>query len=105
MDRRMLVRNFRSRPVFGVIGLVIGFLLSISGPAYAFQFEHGEIQGSLDTTLSFGASWRVQDQDSDIIGIANDGTAYSVNADDGNLNYDKGLVSSVAKITSELDLT
>lgn len=105
MDRRMLVRNFRSRPVFDVIGLVIGiFLLSIPGQSYAFQFEHGEIQGSLDTTLSFGASWRVQDQDSDIIGIANDGTAYSVNADDGNLNYDKGLVSSVAKITSELDL-
>ena len=106
MDRRKRLKIFQRRPVFGVIGLVmgIGIFLSISDWSHAFQFDYGEIQGSLDTTLSFGTSWRVEDQDSDIVGTANGGSAYSVNADDGNLNYDKGLTSAVAKITSELDL-
>ena len=78
-------------------------ILSIS-PVHAFTFSSGELQGSLDTTISYGARWRVQDRDKAIIGIANGGTAYSVNGDDGNLNYDKGLVSNVIKITPELEL-
>lgn len=74
-------------------------------PGAAFQFSLGDAQGSLDSTLSYGLSWRMQDADEDIIGIANGGTAYSVNGDDGNLNYEKGeLISNTVKITSELAL-
>jgi len=74
-------------------------------PAAAFQFEFDKVEGSLDSTLSYGMSWRVADRDDDIIGLANGGNAYSVNGDDGNLNYDDGdLFSNIAKITSELDL-
>ena len=74
-------------------------------PAAAFQFNLGEVNGSLDSTLSYGLSWRMDDQDKDIIGVANGGNAYSVNYDDGNLNYDKGdLISNTTKITSELAL-
>ena len=73
-------------------------------PAHAFTFSSGELEGALDTTISYGARWRVQDRDQSIIGKANGGTANSVNGDDGNLNYDKGLVSSVIKITPELVL-
>ena len=62
------------------------------------------LKAALDTTISYGARWRVQDRDQAIIGIANGGTAYSVNGDDGNLNYDKGLVSNVIKITPEMVL-
>jgi hypothetical protein len=71
-------------------------------PAQAFNFSSGELVGSLDTTVSYGTRWRVQDRDESIIGIANGGTAYSVNGDDGNLNYKKGLISNVIKITPEL---
>ncbi len=74
-------------------------------PAAAFQFSLGEVDGSLDSTLSFGMSWRVSEQDNDIIGKANGGRAYSVNGDDGNLNYaDNELASQVAKITTDLEL-
>jgi len=104
MDIRTLGKFLRSRPVFALIGLAVIVYLFIPSQVHAFQFDYEKLQGSLDTTLSLGASWRVEDQDSDIIGIANGGTAYSVNADDGNLNYDTGIVSSVAKITSEMDL-
>jgi hypothetical protein len=81
-------------------------LLMLCGtPAAAFQFELGELEGSLDSTLSYGMSWRMSDQDKDIIGLANGGRAYSVNGDDGNLNYDRDdAFSSLAKITSDLDL-
>ncbi|NOY16715.1 MAG: DUF1302 domain-containing protein [Gammaproteobacteria bacterium] len=75
-----------------------------TGPAQAFIFNNGDLQGSLDTTISYGARWRVQDRDQSIIGKANGGTANSVNGDDGNLNYDKGLVANVLKITPELEL-
>lgn len=78
-------------------------ILTIS-PVHAFTFSSGELEGALDTTISYGARWRVQDRDQSIIGIANGGTAYSVNGDDGNLNYDKGLVSNVIKITPEMVL-
>ncbi len=74
-------------------------------PAAAFQFELGELEGSLDSTVSYGMSWRMDDQDKDIIGLREGGNAYSSNGDDGNLNYDKGdLFSNVTKITSELAL-
>ncbi len=73
-------------------------------PTQAFQFEKGEVFGSLDTTLSYGLSWRVEDQDKDIIGPSKGGTALSENSDDGNVNYDRGLVSNVVKVTSEIEL-
>jgi hypothetical protein len=74
-------------------------------PAAAFQFSLGEVQGNLDSTISYGLSWRVADRDKDLIGLREGGNAYSANGDDGNLNYDDGeLFSNIAKITSELDL-
>ncbi len=82
--------------------VVLPALLASTAPA--FQFGQGDLTGSLDTTLSYGATWRVADQDSRLIGTAAGGSARSVNYDDGNLNYDKGLVSNVFKLTSELEM-
>ncbi len=94
--------------VSGVILTAIFLSIFLASPVMAFQFEMGDISGSLDSTLSYGATWRVQDQSSKLIGTAVDPTKYtarSVNFDDGNLNYDKGLISNVFKLTSELDVT
>ncbi|MBS1269935.1 MAG: hypothetical protein MAG794_00887 [Gammaproteobacteria bacterium] len=86
-------------------------------PVSAVQFESGEFFGSIDNTISYGTTWRVQSRDRDLLGLTSTtlpngtvppggpgGRAFSVNGDDGNLNYDKGLVSNVVKITSELSL-
>lgn len=93
----------------GILALILATTVSL--PAFAFQFSLGDLQGSFDSTLSYGAAWRVSDRDADLIGIANsgfnggEGRAYSLNFDDGNLNYDKGdLINNTAKITSELAL-
>lgn len=57
----------------------------------------------LDTTLSWGTRYRVQDPDLRIIGAPSGGTAWSVNGDDGNLNYQDGLVSNNLRATVDLD--
>jgi hypothetical protein len=81
------------------------FLCFTSNPnVSAVDFERGELYGSFDTTFSYGQSFRVQSRDDDLIGLANGGNAFSVNGDDGNLNYDTGLISSTLKFTSELEL-
>ncbi|MHB8914785.1 MAG: DUF1302 domain-containing protein, partial [Thiobacillus sp.] len=80
-------------------------LIAWAAPAAAFEFNQGELAGSFDTTISVGAAWRVQQRDSDLIGIANGGTSRSVNEDNGNLNYDKNdLYAAPIKATHELEV-
>ncbi len=77
------------------------------GPASALPINllDGQLTGSFDTTVSVGASVRVQDRNPSLIAIGNGGTAGSWNNDDGNLNYGKGdLFSGAAKALHELDL-
>jgi hypothetical protein len=74
----------------------------LAGSAGAATFNRGDFSGSFDTTLTLGALFRVQDRDPDLIGVANGGRAHSINGDNGNLNYGKGLVSLAGRVTHEL---
>jgi len=92
-----------------VAGALAVVLVTSSSPRWVHAIElssdDGEITGNLDTTITLGASLRVQDRDPDLIGVVNGGNANSINVDDGNLNFDKGdLTSLSAKATHELDL-
>ncbi|MDC7825416.1 DUF1302 domain-containing protein [Pseudomonas sp. BLCC-B13] len=78
---------------FALAGL-IPLVLAVPAGAVEFSFVDGEVTGSLDTTLSYGQLYRVQGQDK-----TNDDT----NGNDGNRNFDTGLVSEVFKITSDLE--
>lgn len=62
------------------------------------------ISGSFDTTVSTGAAWRVEKRDEDLVGAYNGGNASHVNGDDGDLNYDRGVISQLSRVTHELDL-
>ena len=78
-------------------------------PAHAFQFSEGNLKGSFDSTLSFGGLYRLDEPNPDYYGLTNSfngvpGLQTSVNTDDGNLNYGKGWVSTLAKGTHELEL-
>ena len=77
-----------------VSAIAVGGLLP-SPPAPAIEFDDDAFQGSLDTTISHGVTLRVADRDDSLIGI---------NSDDGDRNYDRGLVSNASKFTSELEL-
>jgi len=72
--------------------------------AQAVDFAAGGWNGSFDTTVSFGQTWREQSRDPRLIATANGGTGRSPNIDDGNINYRKGRVSSAYKMVAELSL-
>lgn len=64
-------------------------------PAQAIEFGAGDVRGSLDTTISHGLTLRVQQRDAEL--------AADTNGNDGNLNYDRGIVSNTSKFTTDLD--
>jgi hypothetical protein len=72
--------------------------------AQAVDFAPGGWNGSFDTTVSFGQTWRDEERDPRLIGTANGGSGRSPNIDDGDLNYRKGRVSSAYKLVAELSL-
>ena len=86
-----------------LIGLLC--LPCMPGKVHAIDFNllDGRVTGQFSTTASMGLSWRVSSRDQSIIGTTNGGTAFSLNGDDGNLNYDKGdIFSKNFKILHEI---
>jgi len=80
------------------VAAMIG-LFAMPGEAIDLSGNSGKYTLNLDITVSYGARYRVQDRDTAIIGLPSGGTAYSVNGDDGNLNFDTGIVSNTPKAT------
>ena len=52
-------------PLAAAVGLAL-----LAPSAQAFEFGSGDFTGSIDTTVSYGYSWRVEDQDPNLIGKA-----------------------------------
>ena len=75
---------------------------SFAGQTFAAAFTVRDIQGIFNGKLSYGALYRLSDQDPDLIAIASDGNARTANLDDGNLNYDQGIISSTARAAGEV---
>ena len=92
------------RPALKPVALAVALLGA--APAFAFQMElPGDVRATIDTTLSYGVSIRAQGRDPSLFGIANGGTARSVNEDDGNLNFDKNdRFANVIKATVDAEL-
>jgi hypothetical protein len=87
------------RPLPAIVAAILA-----PGAAHAIDFAAGGWNGSFDTTVSFGQTWRAEARDPRLIGTANGGSGRSPNIDDGDLNYRKGRVSSAYKMVSELSL-
>ncbi|MCB1589275.1 MAG: DUF1302 family protein, partial [Xanthomonadales bacterium] len=112
-DRRSMTR--RRRLALAVSAALLG---AAASPVLAFEYSNGDFRMNVDSTLTYGLSWRVEDQDPSLIGKAQFNPIgfalpnaqqralqgrFSVNSDDGNLNYDDGdLFSNAIKLTSEL---
>ena len=97
----MLVPGMRKTWITACIATT---LLASVERSSAATFAVRDLQGLVNGRLSYGTLYRVEDRDDDLIAISSDGNARSANADDGNLNYDKGLVSSTVRATGELAL-
>ena len=105
----MGARGVRGGPghagIVGLPALIAISCLIAAGPSAALEWEYEGVDIRLDTTLSQGVTVRTAKREQDIIGIANGGTAFSVNHDDGTLNYDDGKISqNVSRFTSDLSI-
>jgi hypothetical protein len=85
--------------------LAAAILVPPAFTAPAIEGKEGDLSWSWDTTVSFGLFGRLEKRDPAIVGLAAGGKAYSVNGDDGNLNYGTGVASSAFKATTELELS
>ncbi|HSW14823.1 MAG TPA: DUF1302 domain-containing protein [Solimonas sp.] len=84
-------------------GLVALAAAALCTPALAFTDEVAGVDMVLENKLSVGAAMRAQARDDGLVGIANGGSAFSTNGDDGNLAFDRGeVVAAAAKLTSDL---
>ncbi|NMY49432.1 DUF1302 domain-containing protein [Pseudomonas sp. WS 5011] len=92
-SRKPVLRFAPAKAGFAFAG-VLPLLVAAQAHAVEFSFADNEITGSLDTTISYGQLWRVQGQDK---------TNDDINANDGNRNFDTGLVSEMFKITTDLE--
>lgn len=98
--------------------LAASILLTYTQYSQAVTFNAGDIDGAFDSTFTLGSQWRVESRDKRLVSQANGGSngAHlidieggtgdgSSNTDDGNLNYDTGLISTAFKGTHELSLS
>ncbi len=70
--------------------------------AHAFEIDMGDpdLRVRWDNTIKYSNAWRVKDQNSKLV----DG-ASALNQDDGDRNFDKGLISNRLDLLSEFDVT
>ena len=84
--------------------LAIG-LASFSGSAGAVNFNIGDVEAQLDSTLSVGASVSTQNADKRFVSLSNGGEAAARTSDDGRLNYGSGdTFSKIFRGVHDLEL-
>lgn len=86
--------------------LLAGVALAFSaGRAGAVEYDVGDYQISLDTTLSSSVGLRTSDISPEFVGYANGGRFPVANGDNGDLNFKQGdVVEATQRITSELQI-
>ena len=62
----------------------------------AVEFSSGGVYGSIDTTISHGILYRIEDPDPALLA--------KQNSNDGNYNYPRGIVSNASKFTTDFSL-
>ena len=89
------------RPPFA-LGLMAAMLGMLGSTAQAFEFDSGnpDLRLRWDNTLKYSAGWRVHGQDDKL----SEGQT-ALNQDDGDRNFDKGLISNRLDLFSEFDLS
>lgn len=85
--------------------MAVSLASALAAPAYAVNFNIGEIEGQVDSSLSVGASWSMRGAEPALVGSRNGGGASSQTGDDGRLNFKKGeTFSKIFKGIHDLEL-
>ena len=86
-----------------VLAGILAFVFTAPAEGIDLAGKSSSFSLRLDTTLSWGGRYRVEERDPAIYSHHEGGTAWSGNGDDGNLNFDDGsLVSNTLKATIDL---
>lgn len=81
-----------------------GACVAVTGGAVAMPIETGEddFKVYFDNTVKYSAAWRVGQRDSH---VANDSIGPQANTNDGDQNFDRGLISNRVDLLTELGVT
>ena len=80
--------------------------LIMAAQAQSFEFFMGEIEGSLDSQISMGSSWRMEGKDDALIQGQTPGQNNAVNNNDGDLNFEDGdSFSQILKGSHDLQIS
>jgi len=80
--------------------------LILAAQAQGVEFNVGDVEMSLDTQLSIGSSWRMEDRDAALIQGISGSDTNAQNDNDGDLNFDKGdAFSQVFKGTHDFQVS
>ncbi len=101
-----------SKTVFKAFGrkkyLAAAIPLIMAAQAQGFEFFMGEMEGSLDSQISMGSSWRMEDQDAGLIKGIDLATASTnaANNNDGDTRFDNGdAFSQIFKGSHDLQVS
>lgn len=112
MKKKNGLQSIRMAPRAAGFALATLLPLAVS-PALAFELNLGAVTGSLDTTLSYGTGWRLEAQDKKLatqyptyVAAVMDNRRSFIHKSEGDANFDNDSkpISSVYKITSDLEL-
>ncbi|MBL3556349.1 MULTISPECIES: DUF1302 domain-containing protein [Marinobacter] len=81
---------------------IAGLALCNGASAMTIDTGNRDIRMSWANTLKYSAAWRVEDQDAS---VADNSIGVQANTNDGDLNFDKGLISNRLDVLSELNFT
>lgn len=91
-----------------LLGSAAAMLVGVSSTATAVQFEIGPFEGSVDSLLTAGAAWRVQDRAQHLIGKSNLNPGLCVRTNRtgnpdaaGPLTYEPGAINGACSATAE----
>ncbi|MGL4316109.1 MAG: DUF1302 domain-containing protein [Pseudomonas sp.] len=103
-DDRVGCANFAN---LSAIGLAVMFAQLAPSQAMAFVFEVGnpDIQARWDNTVKYSSAFRVEGRSSDLITDDASDNRNTINLDDGDRNFSKGLISNRFDLLSELDIS
>lgn len=84
-----------------VTGALAGAAATVPVQAMPIDVGNPDLLMSWDNTIKYSAAWRVRGADSD---VADNSVGVQANTNDGDLNFDKGLISNRLDLLSEFDL-
>ncbi|PWR19532.1 DUF1302 domain-containing protein [Zavarzinia aquatilis] len=95
-------KNISLATAVSAIALAVVVGTSFSAQAAPIDTGNPDIAIYFDNTLKYSLGWRVENPSAE---VANNSIGVQANTDDGDLNFDKGLISNRVDLLSEFGLT